>query len=438
MFTPYRRVLGLPGALAFSLSGLVARLPISMISLGIVLLVSTRTGSYGLAGSVSASYLIANAVFAVLQGRSTDRWGQRRVLPATIVVFAVALGAMMWAVEAGAGAPLPHLCAALAGAAQPQIGSSVRARWSQLARDDRDLQTAFAFEAVVDEAVFMVGPTLVTLLATAVHPLAGLAAALVSGLVGTLALAAQRRTEPPAHRDRGGHHATAPMGWRVLGPLVVASFGMGILFGAAEVATVAFSEELGAKAAAGPLLAIFALGSLLSGFVTGTISWRAPVQVRFRWGTLALALAMTPLPFVHSFVTMGVLLFVAGFAISPTLIASVAWVEQTVPANRLTEGISILTTGLGAGVAPGAAVAGIVVDSAGGSASFWVTTSAGFLAAAVAWGTGLLLARPPAPEVCAADQPYADRLGQVEAGRVDQRVPGVVEPGEDDPRPSVG
>ena len=49
MLSTYRRVLSLPGALAFSLSGLVGRLPISMVTLGIVVLVSSlhelkRTG----------------------------------------------------------------------------------------------------------------------------------------------------------------------------------------------------------------------------------------------------------------------------------------------------------------------------------------------------------------------------------------------------------
>jgi MFS family permease len=428
MFTPYRRVLALPGAMAFSMSGLVARLPISMVSLGIVLLVSTRTGSYGLAGAVSASYLIANAAFAVVQGRFTDRLGQSRVLPWTILVFAVALALMMWAVESDWPTPVPHVFAAVSGAALPQVGSSVRARWSHLTRDNRDLQTAFAFEAVVDEAVFMLGPTIVTLLATTVHPLAGLTAAIVSGLAGTLALAGQRRTEPPAHRSAQAHHTDVPMGWPVLGPLVVASFGLGILFGASELAAVAFSEELGAKAAAGLLLAAFALGSLLSGFITGAIHWKSPVQTRFRWGTLLLALAMTPLPFVNSFWLMGVLLFLAGFAISPTLIASVSWVEETVPANRLTEGISIMTTGLGAGVAPGAAAAGIVVDHQGASASFWVTAAAGFLAAAVAFATALVSTRrseAPVPESVGGD---STRLEQLEAGRVDQRVPGVVDP----------
>ena len=54
MLDSYRRVLARPGAFRFSSAALVARLPISMVGLGIVLLVEERTGSYGLAGTVSA------------------------------------------------------------------------------------------------------------------------------------------------------------------------------------------------------------------------------------------------------------------------------------------------------------------------------------------------------------------------------------------------
>ena len=106
MFTTYRRVLALPGAKAFSATGLVARLPISMVTLGIVLLVSSRTGSYALAGAVSAAYLVGNAGFAVLQARLVDRLGQGRVLPWSISLFAVALVLAMVAVEAGWPTPL--------------------------------------------------------------------------------------------------------------------------------------------------------------------------------------------------------------------------------------------------------------------------------------------------------------------------------------------
>ncbi len=395
MISTYRRVLSLPGALAFSMSGLVARLPISMVSLGIVVLVSTRTGSYSLAGTVSASYLIANAAFAVLQARLVDRRGQGRVLPWAISVFAAGLVMMMLAVEAGWPSPLPHLFAAVSGAALPQVGSCVRARWSMLVPDKRLLQTAFAFEAVVDEAVFVTGPSLVTLLAAALHPLAGLATAVVAGLGGTFALVAQRRTEPP-HGGRHRPHGAGPMGWPVLGPLTVCAFAMGVLFGGAEVATVAFADELGAKPVSGVLLAVWALGSLLSGAVTGTLRLAASNAVRFRWGLLGLALLMVPLPFVPGLLPLAGFLFLAGFAIAPTLIATVSWIEETVPAGRITEGITIVTTGLAAGVAPGAAVVGIVVDRAGASAAFWVPAAAGLAGAAVAFAATLLPGVTPA------------------------------------------
>ena len=397
MLTPYRRVLAVPGAFAFSLSGLVARLPISMVSLGIVLLISTRTGSYSLAGAVAAAYLVGNALFAVVQGRLADRLGQSRVLPSTILVFTAALSTLMVAVEAGWATPVPHALAAVAGAAMPQVGSCVRARWSHNVPDKRELQTAFALEAVADEAVFMLGPILVTVLATVVHPLAGLGAAVVAGLVGTLSLAAQRSTEPPAHRGTGRQGPRVPMGWTVLAPLVVTGFAMGVLFGGVEVATVAFAEELGAKAAAGPLLAVFALGSLLSGFFYGTVSWRSSNATRFRWGMLALAVSLLPLPFISGFAVMGIVMLVAGLAISPTLIASVALIEETVPSRRLTEGISIMTTGLYAGLAPGAAGVGTVIDGHGASTSFWVPVTAAGLGAVVALLTLALGPRSAGP-----------------------------------------
>jgi MFS family permease len=396
MLTTYRRVLGLPGALVFSMSGLVARLPISMISLGIVLLVSTRTGSYSFAGTVSAAFLISNALFAVLQARLVDRLGQRRVLPPATVLFVAALVGLMATAELDVPAPWPHVCAVASGAAMPQIGSCVRARWAYLVSDKSDLRTAFAFEAVVDETVFIVGPALVTVLATVVHPLAGLTSAALAALVGTAVLVSQRRTEPPAGGS-AAHAGAAELPWRVLGPLVACAFLMGISLGGAEVATVAFSDEQGNKPLAGLMLAVWALGSLLSGVATGAVPLRASNASRFRWGLLALGLSMVPLPFVGDFVVLGLFLFLSGFAISPTLIASFAWIEEIVPAARITEGITVFITGLAAGLAPGAALVGAVVDAAGASASFWVLVVAGLLGAATAFVVASLSRGRPSP-----------------------------------------
>jgi MFS family permease len=395
MFATYRRVLGLPGALVFSLSGLVARLPISMVSLGIVLLVSARTGSYGYAGGVSAAYIAAQAIGAVPIARLLDRFGQSRILGPAVSVSATGLVLLIVAVEADWGTPVPHLFAVLAGVTMPNVGAAVRARWSHAVPDRSVLDTAFAVEAVNDELVFIVGPTLVTLLAAGVHPQAGLLTAAVAALVGTWGLAAQRRTEPPRHQSVGGPVARDPMPWLSLAPLVLGALTLGVLFGGAEVAVVAFTDERGGTGSAGVLLAVWALGSLLAGLVAGTMAFKRSAAARYRIGTVCLASLMLPMPFLDSTVLLGVFFFLGGFAISPTMIAAVSWVEGIVPRTRLNEGMTVVTTGLTAGVAPGAALVGVVVDHAGAAASFWVPAGAGAAAAVVA-----LVSRPrtkPAP-----------------------------------------
>ena len=365
MLTSYRRVLAEPGTLRFSATGLVARLPMSMVSLGIVLLVSSATGSYGLAGSVSAAYLLANAVFAIVQGRLIDGLGQSRVLPVGVAVFAVALALLMVAVQAGWPQWTAYVLAAVSGAALPSLGSCVRARWSHALTAPGDVQTAYALEAVADEAVFIVGPIIVTVLATTWHPLAGLSVAIACGVAGTLAFTAQRSTEPPAHRHRRAAGARPGLPWATVAPLSVVSAALGALFGSAEVTTVAF-------------------GSMLSGIVTGAIAWRSGPARRVRWGSFALGLAMAPLMFIGSVPVMGLALLVAGCAIAPTLVATVSLVERTVPAARLTEGIAIVHTGIVAGVAPGATFAGLVIDAHGASPAYLVAIASGAVAALAA------------------------------------------------------
>ena len=382
MLDSYRQVLSTPGGLAFSAAAFVARIPISMMGLGIVLLVEAGTGSYGLAGSVSAAYVVANAGLSIVQGRLLDRLGQARVLVPAVLVFVVASGLLVLSVRAGWPSWASYALAAVAGGTLPAAGACVRARWSHALRGQAArLQTAFALEAVVDEAVFILGPILVTALATAVDPAVGLATAVLTGLAGTLWLAAQRATEPPvgARDASGGGRGRLP--WRTLVPLLAANVALGALFGAAEVVTVAWSEERGSQAYAGPLLALWALGSLVAGLVTGAISWRASPTQRLRIGALGMFAAMAPLSFIGSVPVMGLALLVGGLAIAPTLIASTALIERAVPAGRLTEGMTMLHTGIVAGVAPGAAVAGTVVDRAGSATAYLVPLLAGALAA---------------------------------------------------------
>jgi predicted MFS family arabinose efflux permease len=237
---------------------------------------------------------------------------------------------------------------------------------------------------VVDEAVYILGPIIVTVLATAIDPVVGLATAAVLGSLGSLAFAAQRRTEPPARPHDHATGARPAMPWRTVLPLATVCAALGILFGAAEVTTVAFADEQGHKAYAGGLLALWALGSLLAGVVTGAIHWRRGPSFQVRVGALGMACAMAPLYFVGSIPVMGVLLLIGGVAIAPTMIATMSLTQASVPPARLTEGMGIMQTGVIAGVAPGAALGGWVVDAQGASAAYLVSLAAGLLAALAA------------------------------------------------------
>ncbi len=385
MLDSYRRILSVPGGLSFSAAAMVARLPISMVGLGIVLLVEQGTGSYGQAGAVSAVYVAASAGFAILQGRLLDRFGQARVLVPFALVFAAALGLLVALVRLGWAPPAWYLLAAVTGAALPSAGSCVRARWSHVLRGrPAQLQTAFALEAVVDEAVFILGPVLVTLLATAVSPVAGLGAALVAGTLGSLLLAGQRATEPPPRPAKRPGDTATRLPWATLVPLIAVVVALGAALGAAEVVTVAFADERGSQGYAGPLLALWAFGSLLAGLVTGAVHWRRGPVGRLRVGALAMFASMCPLPWIDAIPAMGLVLFFGGFAIAPSLIAATSLVERSMPPGRLTEGMALLHTAIVAGVAPGAAVAGRVVDAAGTSSAYLVAVGAGAIAAVAA------------------------------------------------------
>jgi predicted MFS family arabinose efflux permease len=242
------------------------------------------------------------------------------------------------------------------------------------------LHTAFAIEAMLDEVVFIIGPVLVTFLATALHPALGVSVSAAIGLVGALALAAQRSTQPPIQSTSEGNHQSIRLPWRVLLPVAIACSALGMIFGGMEVNVVAFAREAGVLRYAGLILIAWSFGSLVAGAVTGAITWRASSARRFRVSATLLALSLLPLPFISHPMGVAMVLIFSGMAIAPTLITSVGVTQSAVEQTRLTEALAWTSTGLAAGVAAGAAVVGYVIDT-------W-DSQAGFVAVAIA---GLLL-----------------------------------------------
>ncbi|ATW51052.1 MFS transporter [Streptomyces xantholiticus] len=395
MPSPYRAIFATPGTVGFSAAGLLGRMPLSMLGIGIMTMVSELTGRYGLAGTLTATLALSAAVLGPQVSRLVDRHGQRKVLrPATLISLAAVTGLLICAQQ---GAPDWTLFAftAVAGCV-PSVGAMTRARWASLLQGSpRELHTAYSFESIADEVCFIFGPIVSIGLSTLWFPEAGPLFAAGFMLVGVWWLTAQRATEPrphPVEQHTGGSALRSP-GLQVL---VAAFVATGAIFGAVDVVTVAFAEETGHKSAASWVLAVYALGSCLAGAVFGLLNPKGEPGRRWVLGVCAMAVSMIPLQLAGSLPFLAVALFVAGLAIAPTMVTTMALVEAHVPRSKLTEGMSWTSTGLAVGVALGSAAAGWVVDAQGAAAGYAVPGVAGALAAGVAF-LGYRRLRRPVP-----------------------------------------
>jgi len=384
----YFALLRTPGAARFCVSGMIGRAPMSMFGLGTVLLVSASTGRYALAGLVSGAGSIGYAAAAPQVARLADRFGQHRVLRPLIAFFGIACVVFVTCAELKAPIWVLIITGCLAGSSMPSLGSMVRARWSALLRDPAALHAAFALESVVDEMTFVIGPALVTVLATAVPP-AGVLLCMVLSVSGTLFFAAQRQTEPPvrahvtsesspAARTRRAGRLPAP-GLLTMAPLYLC---LGAMFASIDLSTVDFAQLHGHKPLAGFILGTYALGSGIGGLWYGSRAWRAPLARRFTLTLLLTVAGVATFWTQPSLISLDAGMLVAGLTISPTLIAGYGLIERQAPGARRTEAMTWLSSSIAVGVAMGSSICGRIIDAAGPRWSYGFAALVGVVAVA--------------------------------------------------------
>jgi MFS family permease len=396
-------ILRVPGAWQFCAAGLLARAGGAMLGIGIILMVRGLYGEYGLAGAVSAVHTLCFAAGSPVIAAFVDRFGQRRIMLPTMTASAIAVAGLV--VVAGLRAPGWSLVipAALAGLTAGSVGPLVRARWAHVLSTPGHLHTAYSLEGALDEATFIVGPVVATVLATEVTPTAGLIAPIVLSLAGALTFFAQRGTEPPVRRDAAspspGHRPARgrpAVLIRGVAPVGAVCLALGCLFGASDLTVVASVEAWGSAGSAGVVLAAFSTASMTAGLAYGARSWVAPLWKRFVISTYALLLGGLLL-LATSPVTLAVFGFVTGLSVAPTLINATTLVQHLVPPARLTEGLTWINTALGVGVSIGAGLSGLAVDHIGPTAGFVIVLVVGVVAAAIATASARTLRRASVP-----------------------------------------
>jgi MFS family permease len=395
VFSPYVQIFAaVPGARSFSFAGWLARLPMPILGLGAVLLVEDRSGSYGLAGAVAGTLALAGSLISPQWARVMDRRGQGAVLPLVFTGYLVFGVAFVGAVVLDAPTWSWFVLAGLTGGCGPNIGALVRARWAH-ALDSERRQTAFALESVVDEVVFVVGPPLVTFLATLINPPVGFLTGVVIGFTGGVWLSRLRSTEPPVHPVE----ADGPRRRSALRNVTVLFVGLvylavGAVFGAMDVVVVAFAEAEGAPPMAGVALAVYAGGSLVAGLVYGVARLPGSLAARYVGCAVFFAVAAQLLFAVGSLAGLVAVGFLAGLSIAPVLVSGTTLVESRVTRSALTEALTWVVTGLTLGVTAGSALAGAAVDAWGAETAFAVPALSAAVAGVLALAGAPLLRRP--------------------------------------------
>ena len=368
---PIGSLLRVPGFARLFLASMAGRLPASALGLVLILHMRHLTGSFAAGGAVAGAYALANGVTAPLLGRLIDRRGQAPVLvPAALVCAAaiVATALLPHGVSVGPAVAL----AGLIGATFPPLGPCLRTLWPAMLGDDPGrMHAAFSLEAAALEATYIVGPVVIAGALGAWSTAAAMLACAALLLGGVLAFCAHAvsRAWRPAHAPHGLGAAGALRSPGVRTLMLVFAL-LGATFGSIEIAVPVAAEAAGHAGAAGLLLGVWGLGSLLGGLAAARAgAARDPVRrltallAALAGGHLLLTIPLGPLPLAG-------LLLLAGLALSPAIAAACAMVEHLAPKGTVTEAYTWLTTGIAGGLAAGAALSGALAQEHGAGAAF--------------------------------------------------------------------
>jgi MFS family permease len=373
----YGEILRAPQVSGLVASALLARLPLGINALALVLYLSDRTGSFAIAGLVAGSLAAGSGAGAPFAGRLVDRLGPRRVLVPLAVIHGASLGAIVASAEANLPTAVMVCCGVLAGAAMPPTSSVLRTMWADLL-EPRLQQAAYALDSTMIELIFITGPLLTAVITALGSPAAALIVSPIACIAGTAlftALPAARAIEPqPRVHGAGRLGALASPGVRTL---VLISLPAGVAIGICEVGIPAYSRLAGAPAAAGVLLAMWAFGSGVGGLVYGLLPRRAGLRRMHLLVAAALPLSILPLAAAPSVLVMGLLVIPAGCTIAPLFATRNELVARVAPDGARTEAYTWPMTAFVGGIAIGSAAAGALVEGPGWRTAFVVAAAIG-------------------------------------------------------------
>ena len=360
---PFADVLAHPGAVITTVGGLIARSPISMVPIGLIAIGSGPLGSYAVGGAAAGAFSIANAVGSTLIGRAADEQGHQRTLLRSTIAMLVAAGVISWVTLVAQEAALLIVASALFGAATPNIGSIIRARWTYVLLAASLRLRALALEAVNDEANFLVGPPVASLLIVQGFAWGPIAVAAILFAIGAVMVSSQRRWEPKLHPPDASGMAGAI---RENALLILSAAAIGSILGASQVLLLGYCNSIGAADGIALALGLNSGASLVGAILIGAKSdWQWSAERRFAVAAIIFALLTIPTALVNGFLPYLVATTAAGFGIAPMFIQSNAVIAERSGGSARSAAFALIGGGVIFGISAGSAIGGVAIDAVG-------------------------------------------------------------------------
>jgi len=422
-FALYKEMLSIRPVRRLLVVGMIARIPHSAAGVLLTLhIVLTLGQGYAAAGAAAAVMTIGIALGAPWRGRRVDMVGLRKALIPSVVSETV-----IWSI-------VPHVSyewllplVFVGGLFTLPIFSVVRQSLGVMV-DGEQRRSAFALDSIATELVFMIGPAVGAIVATSGFSAIGLTAVGISVSIAGLflmwfnpptrseelctpqetadraaadlaAAEAAMVASAPAHvQEAASEMASATSRTSALRSRVARNFtwftvsvaalfavaaGSGMVLSGSDVSIVGLLERGGHENEIGIVFFFWCAASVVGGLIYGSMK-RTISPMLLLLGMAALTI---PMGFAQDTWTLALLSLLPGLLCAPVLSASSEMVADLVDEERRGEAMGWYGSALTAGVALGAPLAGVFIDTVGPSGGFAAVGIAGVALCA----TGLIL-----------------------------------------------
>ncbi|GAA3277626.1 MFS transporter [Paenarthrobacter aurescens] len=422
-FALYKETLSIRPVRRLLVVGMIARIPHSAAGVLLTLhIVLTLGHGYAAAGAAAAVMTIGIALGAPWRGRRVDMVGLRKALIPSVISETV-----IWSI-------VPHVSyewllplVFVGGLFTLPIFSVVRQSLGVMV-DGEQRRSAFALDSIATELVFMIGPAVGAIVATSGFSAVGLTAVGISVSVAGLfliwfnpptrseavctpqesadraaadlaAAEAAMVASAPAHVQEAASEMASPTSrtaalrsrvarnftWFTVSvaALFAVAAGSGMVLSGSDVSIVGLLERGGHENEIGIVFFFWCASSVVGGLIYGSMK-RSISPMLLLLGMAALTI---PMGFAQDTWTLAFLSLLPGLLCAPVLSASSEKVADLVEEERRGEAMGWYGSALTAGVALGAPLAGVFIDTVGPSGGFAAVGIAGVVLCAA----GLLL-----------------------------------------------